>query len=142
MFASLSLQLSFRPDLNVFTCRWLTASELATTPVEYEALLHAPDAPRTPRWLFDVRRRPTTDATAARWVTTDWLPRAAGLVRPARLSLAFLVPPARAEHLRAEADLRAVMEAAYAPGHAFSLRTFTDEGEAMRWLLAQPDKEA
>ncbi|GAB3865800.1 hypothetical protein GCM10028824_05220 [Hymenobacter segetis] len=133
----LPIQFAYRPDLDLFTARWLTFHTHSTERSEYEAVLRAPEALGTPHWLFDVRRRPTTNADAARWVTTDWLPRAAALVRPAHLRLAFLVAPVRAENLRADDELRAVMEAAYAATDAFALRTFTDEGAAVAWLLGQ-----
>ncbi|MBF9141153.1 hypothetical protein [Hymenobacter properus] len=134
---SSTVQFAYRPDLDLFTARWLSLTSGSTERGEYEALLRAPEALGTPHWLLDVRRRPTTTPEAARWVTTDWLPRAAALLRPARLRLAFLVPPVRAENLRADPALHAIMSAAYAPGHPFDLRTFTDEGAAVAWLLGQ-----
>lgn len=135
MFASVLPDFHYRPDLDVFTVRWLTHDATATTPADYEALLRAPEAPRTHRWLLDVRRRPYTDAAAAQWVVRSWLPRAAALV-PAPLRLAYLIAPTRAEELRTNTPLRAVVQPATEPGHAYLLRTFTDEGEAVRWLLA------
>ena len=113
----------------------LLLEELQT---HYEAMLAAALAHDHCRhWLLDVRRRPLITLDSARWVTQDWLPRAAAALRPARLRLAFLVDPVRAENLRADPELRAVMAAAYAPGHPFDLRTFTDEGAAVAWLLGQ-----
>lgn len=132
-----SVQFAYRPDLDLFTARWQSLTSSSTTQAEYEALLQAPEGLGTPHWLLDVRRRPLITLDSARWVTQDWLPRAAAALRPARLRLAFLVAPVRAEHLRDDPALRAVMEAAYAPGHPFDLRTFTDEGAAVAWLLGQ-----
>jgi hypothetical protein len=137
MHPSLPIEFAYRPDLDLFTARWLTFYSPSTERSEYEAVLQAPQSLGTPHWLFDVRRRPVTNAEAAHWVTTDWLPRAALLMRPAQLRLAFLVAPVRAENLRTDDALRTVMEAAYAPGHAFALRTFTDEGAAVAWLLGE-----
>ena len=137
MTPSLPLQFAYRPDLDLFTARWGTTYTGSTTQAEYNALLEAPEALGTPHWLLDVRRRPVITLESARWVTQDWLPRVAAALRPARLRLAFLVAPVRAENLRADPDLRAVMEAAYAPGHPFDLRTFTDEGAAVAWVLGQ-----
>ncbi|MBH8556897.1 hypothetical protein [Hymenobacter negativus] len=139
MNSPFSIQLAYRPDLDLFTARWLTFHTLSTERAEYEAVLQAPEALGTPHWLLDVRRRPTTDPEAARWVTTDWLPRAAALVRPAYLRLAFLVAPVRAENLREDDELRAIMEAAYADTDTLALRTFTDEGAAVAWLLGRLD---
>ena len=136
MFDSASLQLVYRPDLDVFTVRWLTNSAFATLRDEYEAVLLADEAHRTCRWLFDVRRRPTTTAEATEWVTTHWLPRAAAVTQPGRLRLAYLVAPARAEALRLDTRLRVLMEAALTSNHPYDLQTFGDEGAAMRWLLA------
>lgn len=56
MHDSSTLQLTCRPDLNVFTVRWLTDSAFATMRAEYEAVLQAEGATR---WLLDVRRRPS-----------------------------------------------------------------------------------
>ncbi|SFP84001.1 STAS/SEC14 domain-containing protein [Hymenobacter arizonensis] len=137
MSPSSTFQFDYCPDLDVFTARWLTSHSNSTERAEYEAVLQAPEAQGTPYWLFDVRRRPTTTAEAAHWVTTNWLPRAAALVRPANLRLAFLVAPVRADHLRADDDLRDIMAAAYAPIHPFELRTFTDEAAAVGWLQGQ-----
>ena len=90
-----TIALVYRPDLAVLTVRWLTDSNVTTLRDEYEAVLLADDSRRSPRWLFDVRRRPTTDAEAAHWVIADWLPRAAVAIAPARLRLAYLVTHAR-----------------------------------------------
>ncbi|MDO7846103.1 hypothetical protein Q5H92_07040 [Hymenobacter sp. M29] len=133
------MEFAYRPDLDLFTARWPSSTAASTARDEYEALLQAPEALGTPHWLLDVRRRPVMSLDSARWVTQDWLPRAAALVLPARLRLAFLVAPVRAENLRADPELRAVMDAAYAAGHAFDLRTFTDEGAAVAWVLGQLD---
>ncbi|MDO7851747.1 hypothetical protein [Hymenobacter convexus] len=133
------MEFAYRPDLDLFTARWLNTNVASTAQAEYDSLLQAPEALGTPHWLLDVRRRPVMSLDSARWVTQNWLPRAAALVRPARLRLAFLVAPVRAENLRADPELRAVMDAAYAPGHPFDLRTFTDEGAAMAWVLGQLD---
>ncbi|MFD2720709.1 hypothetical protein ACFST9_18450 [Hymenobacter monticola] len=132
-----SVQFAYRPDLDLFTARWQSLTTGSTTQAEYEGLLQAPEAQGTPHWLLDVRRRPLITVASARWVTTNWLPRAAAQLRPARLRLAFLVAPVRAENLRTDPELRDVMEAAYAPGHPYDLRTFTDEGAAVAWLLGQ-----
>jgi hypothetical protein len=132
-----AVQFAYRPDLDLFTARWQSLTAGSTTQDEYDALLQAPESLGTPHWLLDVRRRPLITLESARWVTTNWLPRAAAALRPARLRVAFLVAPVRAENLREDPDLRAVMDAAYASGHDFDLRTFTDEGGAVAWLLGQ-----
>lgn len=75
---------------------------------------------------------PARPMPAGRYLPAPFLPRL--FFMP--LSLSELKD--RAEYLDTDAALHAVMAAAYAPDHPFSLRTFTDEGEAMRWLLAQP----
>ena len=121
MHDSSMLQLTCRPDLNVFTVRWLTDSVFATMRAEYESVLQAEGATR---WLLDVRRRPSTTPEAAQWVTADWLPRAATLAQPARLRLAYLVAPTRVEALRDDARLRIIMEAALLPSQHYDLGTF------------------
>lgn len=126
---------AYRPDLDVFTVRWPTHELMVTARPDYEALLLLPEARCTTRWLFDVRRRPYTDAASARWVITDWLPRAAALL-PAPLRLAYLVAPSRAEELAADTAVAAEMRPATLPGQPYLLHAFTDEGAAVRWLLA------
>ena len=126
---------TYRPDLDLFTVRWPTHALTATVPNDYEALLLLPEAHRTARWLFDVRRRPYTDAATARWVMQDWLPRAAALL-PAPLRLAYLVAPDRAAELTADTPLRAVVQPATLAGQPYLVHISTDEGEAVRWLLA------
>jgi hypothetical protein len=135
MFESAFPDCVYRPDLAVFTVRWLTHELTATSQSDYEALLLLPEALRTHRWLLDVRRRPHTTPAAAAWVINDWLPRAAALL-PAPMRLAYLVAPGRAQELAADTPLRAVVLPATRPGQPYELQTFSDEGEAMRWLLA------
>ena len=127
---------AYRPDLGIFTVRWPTHERTATAPSDYEALLLLPEARHTSRWLFDVRRRPYTTAASAQWVTQNWLPRAAALP-PGPLRLAYLVAPSRAAELTADTPLRTAVEPATHPGQAFIMHTFTDEGEAVRWLLGE-----
>ena len=126
---------AYRPDLDLFTVRWPTHELAATSRSDYDALLLLPEARRTARWLFDVRRRPSTNAAVAHWVVTDWLPRAAALL-PRPLRLAYLVAPIRAAELAADTAVGAEVRPATRPGLPFLLRAFTDEGEAVRWLLA------
>lgn len=135
MSDSASPDYAYRADLDVFTVRWPSHERTATARSDYEALLLLPEARRTARWLLDVRRRPYTDADAAYWVAHNWMPRAAALL-PAPLRLAYLVAPTRANELAADTPLRAAVLPATLPGHGYLLRTFTDEGEAVRWLLA------
>ena len=125
----------YRPDLDVLAVRWPSHATNATTPADYEAVLHLPEVRCTHRWLFDVRRRPHTSAAAAQWVVHQWLPRAAALL-PQPLRLAYLVAPNRVQELAADTPLGAVVQPATLPGHTYLLRIFTDEGEAVRWLLA------
>ncbi len=124
-----------RPDLDLFTVRWLTHEHPATATTDYEALLLLPEARRTARWLFAVRRRPATNVSTAHWIVCDWLPRAAALL-PAPLRLAYLVAPGRAQELDADTPLHAVVHPATVPGQPYHLRYFTDEGVAVRWLLS------
>lgn len=124
----------YRPDLDVFTVRWPSHERTATSRSDYEALL-LPEALRTARWLFDVRRRPYTDHRSAQWVVSDWLPRAEALL-PAPLRLAILVAPTRAAELAADTALRAVVQLATLSGQPYLLHAFADEGAAGRWLLA------
>ena len=126
---------AYRPDLDIFTVRWPTHERNATDPTDYDDLLRLPEARRSPRWLFDVRRRPHTTPAVGEWVVQNWLPRAAALL-PVPLRLAYLVAPSRAEELAADTPLHDAVHPATLAGLPFILRIFTDEGEAVRWLLA------
>ena len=130
-----SLQLAYRPDLDMLTARWFTESDLPQLQEEYAAVLAAGLAAGTTRWLLDVRRRDVPTAEAAHWVSFEWLPRAAAQVG-GPLRLAFLISPLRAEALRTAANLQPSVRAVLDSPQPYQLQTFGDEGAAVTWLVA------
>ncbi|HLK97670.1 MAG TPA: hypothetical protein VK364_07880 [Hymenobacter sp.] len=131
-----SLQLIYRPDLDLLAARWLTDSTPLNIQAEYEALLVAGQTHATGRWLLDLRRRSIPAAEVAQWVTYDWLPRAAAAMAPIRLRLAYFISPGRRDALRTDASFYASAQEALAPERPYDLQLFSDEGEAVSWLLA------
>jgi len=130
-----SLQLIYRSDLDLLTARWLTDSTLLNIQAEYEALLAAGQTHATGRWLLDLRRRPIPTADVAQWVMYDWLPRAAASMAPVRLRLAYFISPGRRDAMRTDASLYARMKDALDPEQPYDLQLFSDEGEAVGWLM-------
>ena len=124
----------YRADLDMCTVRWPTHERTATIRSDYDTLLQLPETRRTARWLLDVRRRPHTSVAVAQWVINDWLLRAAALL-PTPLRVAFLVAPTRAAELADDTAMRAVVQPAARPGLPYQMYVFTNEGEAMAWLL-------
>jgi hypothetical protein len=133
---SANLQLHYRPDLALLTARWLGESGLEQLQNEYRDLEQQAVAHGACRLLLDIRRRDTPSAEAAQWFTNVWLPGVKTALAPAALRLAYLIPPRRAEQLRADAAAAPSLHQAAAAGQSHALALFHDEGEAVRWLLA------
>ena len=132
-----SLEISYDPEQDVCTVRWLTDSTMPNLQAEYEAVLTAGPARRTARWLLDVRRRPLPTIETANWLNFNWLPRAAGLLAPAQLCVAYLMSSDRAKALAADSVLQSNLnDTLAAPDHYYQIGLFEDEDAAVRWLLA------
>ena len=139
MSSSDTFQLAHLPALNVLAVRWLADSNLPLLAAEYEQALTAGLLHDTARWLLDVRRRPTADPEASRWVVFEWLPRAATTF-PTRLRLTVLASPQRMELVRTEPALQVSVREALRESRSYDLRLFTDEAVAVAWLSAEtPD---
>ncbi|UYZ62681.1 hypothetical protein [Hymenobacter weizhouensis] len=137
MYYSATLTFLYRADLHLFVARWLDEPAPSLLHAEYAALLNAGEQHSTPRWLIDVRRRPTPSPDVARWVSQEWLPQIVTALAPQRPRLAYLVSPSREEALRTDPALQASVQAAYATDRGYDLGTFGDEGSAMQWLQAR-----
>ncbi|AII52383.1 hypothetical protein [Hymenobacter sp. APR13] len=136
MLPSANLQLHYRPDLAMLTARWLGESELAQLQQEYGAVQEQAVAHGTCRLLLDLRRRDTPSAAATQWFSQVWLPALKQAMAPAKLRLAYLISPFRAAQLRADAAAATNLERAASEAQSHALAMFYDEGEAVRWLLA------
>ena len=119
-----SLEISYDSEHDLCTVRWLTDSSMPSLQAEYEAVLAAEQVRRTARWLLDVRRRPLPTIETANWVSFNWLPRAAELLAPAQLCVAYLVSNDRAKALAADSALQANLNDALAPNHYYQIADY------------------
>ncbi|KAA9331584.1 hypothetical protein F0P96_15230 [Hymenobacter busanensis] len=121
------LELSFRTDLGLLFGRWQRPATDDEVRLGYEATL-AEAAPHGARyWLLDLRRRGTFSTEVVAWLVHTFAPRLkAGLSGP--VYIAFLAAP---DHLQA-LPLQQHLPLTGTPDWQAS--TFTDEGQALRWL--------
>ncbi|TGE16609.1 hypothetical protein [Hymenobacter elongatus] len=127
------LTLQFRADLGILTARWLGAAPLADLQAGHHAMLDAALEHQMHRWLMD-RRRSTPDVAIATWVSQEWLPAAAAQLT-SQLRLASLVSPELWQAISSQAGLREAAALVLRPNQPFLVKVFTDEGEAVRWLM-------
>lgn len=130
------LLLQYRPDLHLLVGRWQDGLTTAHLQAGYQDLLRAGQQYGAYRWLIDVRRRPIPTPEQARWITHEWLPEAAAASAPQRLRLAYLLSPTYEHNLRNDPAVQSSVQAISAPNLPYTLKTFTDEGTAMQWLVA------
>ena len=130
-----SLEIEYHAEQNLLSVRWLSNSSLPAMQAAYEALLALEPARRAARWLLDIRQCPIPTIESANWVTLNWLPRAAALMAPALLCVAYVISSERAEVLGSDPDLAATVQDALAPNRHYHLGLFRHEEEAVRWLL-------
>ena len=129
------MEIEYRAEQDLLSVRWLSDLSLPQMQAEYEALLVLESARRTVRWLLDIRQCPIPTIESANWVTLNWLPRAAALMAPAHLCVAYIISSERAEALATDPDLAATVQDALAPNRHYHLGLFRQEEEAVRWLL-------
>jgi len=131
------ITVDFRPDLGVFTMRWLSeAGSPAEVQAYYEQALVAAHPHRPSRWLIDVRRRPNPDPQVAMWFGQTWLPAVAALAAPQPLRLAYLLSPLRQRATFDNPALAPANARIMATDQPYVVETFLDEGAAMRWLMS------
>ncbi|SHJ67463.1 hypothetical protein SAMN02745146_3665 [Hymenobacter daecheongensis DSM 21074] len=130
-----AIEVAHRPDLGLLTMRWLTDPTLAELQQAYSVLLEQAQAQHSGRWLLDVRRRGNPSSEQSAWFTQEWLPRACALLAPLRPRLAYLISPQRMEFLHSDLTIQANLRQALDPSQLWSVRLFTDEGEAVNWLM-------
>jgi hypothetical protein len=128
-------QILHRPDLHLTVARWLSDAPLSTLQHDFEAVLQAAQQQLTGKWLLDVRRRDEVPLDLVHWTTADFFPRATDLLHPLPLRVAVLASPARMARYDESAPLQEGLEYALAPTRPYQLRLFTNEGDAMLWLL-------
>lgn len=133
------LNISYRPDLEVLVVRWMRPVTLPEVQAGYHLLLEAAITHQCQQWLLDVRRRFNTDREGARWMITEFLP-AVGARLGGRTYLAYLLAPLLLRDQSADDAFPSPESMADKP---FLGLRFTDEREAIEWLLAvRPHKPA
>jgi hypothetical protein len=135
MYTSSFLSLHYRPDLQVLVVRWLLEPDATQARHEYAQLLYEAQALNVHRWLVDLRRRPLADPELALWVVGTWMPEAARAMAPARLRLAYLIPPSLEQAVNHDPAMQPSVRLAYSPERPYDLGSFQNEGAAMQWLL-------
>jgi hypothetical protein len=136
MYSSPYLSVHYRADLHVLTVRWLAEPPATVAKAEYQALLAEACAHQSARWLMDSRRRPEPDVELAEWVVNAWFGQAVAALRPARLRMAYLMPPGREQTMSRNPQLHQALAPAFGSIRPYDLQLFDDEGQAVRWLLA------
>jgi hypothetical protein len=126
------LAISYRPDLRVLVGRWMRPVTLPEMQAGYELLLEAAITHQCQEWLLDVRRRFNTDREGAHWMTTEFLPAVARRMG-GRTYLAYLLAPLLLRDQSADDAFPTPESMVAAP---FLGVRFTDEREAIEWLLA------
>lgn len=129
-----ALETNFYPEKRLLTVRWPIIISQASLKAQYEYLLQVAPVRQASRWLLDIRQCPVPNIETANWITLNWLPRAAAMLAPARLCVAYVVSDQRAEALAAP-ELSANIRDAMAPNRLYHLGVFGTEPEAVRWLL-------
>lgn len=129
-------QIIYRADLAVLLVRWPAEFTAAGLRAGYEEVLHVGSRYQASRWLLDLRRRPPLPLEVANWAAQDFLPRAAAVLVPHRLRVAFLIPPQRLELMRQDAALHPAIQTVFEQVRPYDSALFSDEGEAIGWLTA------
>lgn len=127
------LSLQHRPDLGLVTARWTRPIGSAELRAGYQEILrYASGCDACRRWLIDARRRVEVDSRDVHWLTSVFYPTLRQQLN-GHVYLAFLIGPHQADDVQDE-TLPALP---YTHGDNCSVNQFTDEGEAVRWLVAQ-----
>lgn len=129
-----SLAITFRPDLDQLTARWLQAVSQEELMAGYEALRQAALFYGCRYWLIDARRRTSNSHSGPEWVTTQFLPRLQQELG-GHLCVAFLTLP----HYLTELP---TSRAAPPPSAPVQFARFLDEGAANAWLATQQAAKA
>ena len=129
------LDLVYRADLGVLVVRWLRDVTFEELQAGFQAAATLAHAHGSSRWLVDVRRRTLLDGFQSEWVAQKLLPQTAAALAPAPLRVAYLLAPVRFSDIRVQPAPLPVP--AFGPdlSSTYRLRTFSEEGPAMQWLL-------
>lgn len=128
------LHLTHRSDLGLVAARWTRPTSSSELRAGYQTLLRyaATSCDSCCRWLIDSRRRVQVDARDVHWLTEEFYPALRQHLH-AHVYLAFLLAPYQLDQVQDDT----LPSLPYTHGDYCSLNQFTDEGEAVRWLVAQ-----
>ncbi|AYA37875.1 hypothetical protein D3Y59_12975 [Hymenobacter oligotrophus] len=126
------LDLAYRPDLHLVVGRWLRQASLPELQQGYLDMLELAAAHQCPYWLLDARRRIDTDKEVMHWMLDRFTPQLPLRLSGQRSYLAYLVAPL---HLRDAASGENFPPAHFFEDKPFMAERFTDEADAVAWLL-------
>lgn len=130
------LDLSYRPDLGIVTARWKRPVASAELRAGYESILrYAVSCADCRYWLIDSRRRLEVDARDVQWLATTFYPTLRDCLH-GHVFLAFLAAPYQLGLVQDDT----LPSLPHTHGNYCSLNQFTDEGDAVHWLVAQGAK--
>ncbi len=130
LYSTPSLEIAYRPDLDLLMGRWQGSVAEAELHAGYEALRQAALHHRCGQWLIDSRRRVCRCPRSADWVTTHYLPQVQrALGQPLRVGV-LVLPDYLASLPQAYGNCLATSPVQFA--------RFVDEGAANAWLAVGP----
>ncbi|PJJ55010.1 hypothetical protein [Hymenobacter chitinivorans] len=136
VYASDSLDITYRTDACLIIARWLQPVAVADIRSTYEQVLRAAQPYGCRYWLLDIRRRNHSDDDTARWVTDEFFPGAAQQLGGV-LYLAVLLSPMYLYEVGTRPRL-AQLPAEVNPH--YRIQYFTDERQANDWLTDKLDE--
>jgi hypothetical protein len=130
-----SVELLYRPELQILMARWLRPVAAPELVHGYEATLLKAKQHRARYWLLDVRGRGPASEDDTEWVLTEFFPRLHQQLG-GRVYVCFLL---------AASQLSAAEQEDGAPlvsNEQYHVRLFTAETPAMAWLSRRQDYES
>ncbi|KUG05867.1 hypothetical protein [Solirubrum puertoriconensis] len=127
------LDLAYRPDLHIVVGRWLRQINLEELKQGYLDMLELAAAHQCPYWLLDARRRVDTDKDATGWMLSYFAPQLPLRLGGQRSYLAYLVAPTHLRDVASDANFPPV---SYFQDKPYMSSRFTDEAQAVEWLLS------
>ncbi|PJJ59139.1 hypothetical protein CLV45_0554 [Hymenobacter chitinivorans DSM 11115] len=134
-FQPAAFSLTHRPDLGLLIGRWPGDAPVPELQADFKALLQQAEQQHVAHWLLDVRRRDQLSPELGHWANYTFYPLASTRLAPLLLRIAVLCSPTRLAVYDADAEQQEYLRYGLAAERPYQLRLFSDEGQAMRWLL-------
>lgn len=139
LFDSNYLTITYTPELQQLTARWLRSVMPFELHRGYNTLLDLAAERSCRYWLVDIRRRSSVDALDVYWMLEDFYPR----LHP-RLGrttyIAFLMAPNQLAGVLADSAIPALEVPK--EGRPYVLQRFTEEKPAQEWLHHHQQQES